>query len=347
MRSLGRLAARRVALQSCHSTALTHQLPLLQMQSAAGDGVRTSLESVAAHSPCRSHRQSLHSSAAVLVALDVVVPSMGDSITEGTIVNVSKSKGDSVEEDEVIAQIETDKVTIDVRAPSGGTLAEILVSDDQNVEVGDVVARLDDAGGGSSGEAEAKSSPAARVGGTPADSERPNPKGKEGSPKSQVKDSKAPKKAESSSSSSGRGGSKKAAASAEPAPKIGGQPMDSKRPQPGGEMDAKAPSDGKAHMVFPPRRLEDGQRISDLPPDTAAHHTQRLSGSSIGEGEQQQEGGEAEVQQQTGSESEGVMRRRWAVGAPLPMDEDWQPAPGKWALSEAEMEMIDLGGADP
>ncbi len=47
------------------------------------------------------------------------------------------------------------------------------------------------------------------------------------------------------------------------------------------------------------------------------------------------------------SEMEGVRLRRWAVGSPLPMDEDWQPAPGKWALSEREMEMIDLGGADP
>lgn len=31
----------------------------------------------------------------------------------------------------------------------------------------------------------------------------------------------------------------------------------------------------------------------------------------------------------------------------MPSDEDWQPAPGKWALSDREMEMIDLGGADP
>ena len=45
----------------------------------------------------------------------------------GTIVNVSKAAGDSVAEDEVIAQIETDKVTIDVRAPHAGTISNIMV----------------------------------------------------------------------------------------------------------------------------------------------------------------------------------------------------------------------------
>jgi 2-oxoglutarate dehydrogenase E2 component (dihydrolipoamide succinyltransferase) len=49
------------------------------------------------------------------------------STCTGTIVNVSKAAGDSVAEDEVIAQIETDKVTIDVRAPHAGTLSDILV----------------------------------------------------------------------------------------------------------------------------------------------------------------------------------------------------------------------------
>lgn len=60
---------------------------------------------------------------------------------------------------------------------------------------------------------------------------------------------------------------------------------------------------------------------------------------------QEQPAGEAAptMQGERDSEMEGVRLRRWAVGAALPMDEDWQPAPGKWALSEREMEMIDLG----
>lgn len=52
---------------------------------------------------------------------------MGESISEGTIASLLKKAGDAVEEDEAIAQIETDKVTIDVRAPSAGRLEEYRV----------------------------------------------------------------------------------------------------------------------------------------------------------------------------------------------------------------------------
>lgn len=299
-----------------------------------------------------------HSSAAALAAQDVVVPSMGDSITEGTIVNVSKSKGDSVEEDEVIAQIETDKVTIDVRAPSAGTLTDVLVSDDQNVEVGEVIARLDDAGNGqgisSSGSSDvqeeggAKATPTPHVGSQSSDSKRSKVGGQQGASTST---SQGAEDNPPSSQSSSRGGVS-VEAGAEPVAKVGGEPMKSMRPQPAGDRDSSAPPDGRAHLVFPPRRTEDGLRISDMPPAEAEYHTERLSGSSDGDHQQErQQGGQGRNSQltadTTGSESEGVMRRRWAVGAPLPHDEDWQPAPGKWALSEIEMEMIDLGGAEP
>ena len=52
---------------------------------------------------------------------------MGESISEGTIAALLKQAGDAVEEDEAIAQIETDKVTIDVRAPEAGRLEEYRV----------------------------------------------------------------------------------------------------------------------------------------------------------------------------------------------------------------------------
>jgi len=64
------------------------------------------------------------------------VPSMGESITEGTIAAFLKGPGDYVEVDEVVAQIETDKVTVDVPAPFSGTLGELLAEEDDNVEVG-------------------------------------------------------------------------------------------------------------------------------------------------------------------------------------------------------------------
>ena len=52
---------------------------------------------------------------------------MGESITEGTIAEILKKEGDTVEEDETIAQIETDKVTVDVKAPAAGKLSKMQV----------------------------------------------------------------------------------------------------------------------------------------------------------------------------------------------------------------------------
>ena len=60
-------------------------------------------------------------------ALEIKIDSFGESITEGTVAEVLKERGDSVAEDTVILQIDTDKVTIDVRAPEGGVIDSILV----------------------------------------------------------------------------------------------------------------------------------------------------------------------------------------------------------------------------
>jgi 2-oxoglutarate dehydrogenase E2 component (dihydrolipoamide succinyltransferase) len=68
--------------------------------------------------------------------VDVPVPSMGDSISEGTVVEWLKKPGDFVETDEVVVVLETDKVSVDVRAPFSGTLAQHLASIDDNVLVG-------------------------------------------------------------------------------------------------------------------------------------------------------------------------------------------------------------------
>lgn len=71
------------------------------------------------------------------------VPTMGDSITEGTIVDIPVAPGDYVHEDDVILVLETDKVSIDVRAPEGGKVLEILGEVDDIVEVGSGLYRLD------------------------------------------------------------------------------------------------------------------------------------------------------------------------------------------------------------
>ncbi|GJQ11199.1 hypothetical protein GpartN1_g2990.t1 [Galdieria partita] len=74
--------------------------------------------------------------------VSIKVPQMGESIKEGTLISWQKSVGDNVEMDEVIAQIETDKVTVEVRAPESGTILEELVKSGENVAVGAEIARL-------------------------------------------------------------------------------------------------------------------------------------------------------------------------------------------------------------
>jgi len=71
------------------------------------------------------------------------VPTMGDSITEGTIVDMPVAIGDYVQSDDVVLVIETDKVSVDVRAPEGGVLTEVMGEIDDVVEVGSQLYRLD------------------------------------------------------------------------------------------------------------------------------------------------------------------------------------------------------------
>ena len=93
----------------------------------------------------------------------VVVPSMGDSITEGSLVRVLKSVGDEVATDEVVAQIETDKVTIDVRAPSSGVVTRVDAKEGDTVAVGQAVMIFSLGGGGGKKAAKGGSSVKAEV----------------------------------------------------------------------------------------------------------------------------------------------------------------------------------------
>src|SRR6187551_1357456 len=75
-------------------------------------------------------------------AIDVVMPQMGVSVSEGTITKWLKQVGDQVEADETLLEISTDKVDTEVPSPASGVISEILVSEGQTVDVGTVLARI-------------------------------------------------------------------------------------------------------------------------------------------------------------------------------------------------------------
>ena len=74
--------------------------------------------------------------------IDVVMPKMGESLQEGTIIKWLKQVGEVVERDEMILEISTDKVDTEVPSPVSGTLVEILAKEEQTVEVGTPIARI-------------------------------------------------------------------------------------------------------------------------------------------------------------------------------------------------------------
>jgi 2-oxoglutarate dehydrogenase E2 component (dihydrolipoamide succinyltransferase) len=78
------------------------------------------------------------------VATDVEVPALGESITEGTLANWLKKPGEAVAADEPIAELETDKVSVEVPSPVAGVMTEQLVQAGDTVAVGAIIARIDD-----------------------------------------------------------------------------------------------------------------------------------------------------------------------------------------------------------
>lgn len=75
-------------------------------------------------------------------ATDVVMPQMGESITEGTVSKWLKAVGEIIEKDEALLEISTDKVDAEVPSPTAGTILEIRVNEGETVEVGSVLARI-------------------------------------------------------------------------------------------------------------------------------------------------------------------------------------------------------------
>ncbi len=97
------------------------------------------------------------------MATSVTMPALGESVTEGTVTTWLKQVGDTVELDEPIVEVSTDKVDSEVPSPVAGVLLEILVPEDETVEVGTEIARIGDAS-----EAPAAAAPAPESSAAPA-----------------------------------------------------------------------------------------------------------------------------------------------------------------------------------
>ncbi|CAB0782732.1 dihydrolipoyllysine-residue acetyltransferase [Corynebacterium diphtheriae] len=106
---------------------------------------------------------------------DVVMPELGESVTEGTITQWLKSVGDTVDVDEPLLEVSTDKVDTEVPSPVAGTILEILFNEDDTVDVGDVIVRVGTPG----------SAPAAKE--EPAEAPKEEPKAE--APKAEAADS--------------------------------------------------------------------------------------------------------------------------------------------------------------
>ncbi|BAJ76421.1 pyruvate/2-oxoglutarate dehydrogenase complex, dihydrolipoamide acyltransferase (E2) component [Microbacterium testaceum StLB037] len=96
------------------------------------------------------------------MSTSVVLPALGESVTEGTVTRWLKQVGDTVQEDEGLLEISTDKVDTEIPSPVSGVIEEILVQEDETVEVGAVLAKIGDGSGAASSDDAPEAAPAAQ-----------------------------------------------------------------------------------------------------------------------------------------------------------------------------------------
>ena len=103
----------------------------------------------------------------------VPLPALGESVTEGTVSRWLKQVGDTVEVDEPIVEVSTDKVDTEIPAPAAGVILEIKVGEDEVAAVGAVLALIGDASEAGGSADEAPPAPAENVPAAEADAEEP------------------------------------------------------------------------------------------------------------------------------------------------------------------------------
>src|SRR5690242_18826030 len=95
----------------------------------------------------RWRRARVRDSMAVNTTVQVTMPAMGESVTEGTVLEWHKKEGDSVDLDEVLVEISTDKVDAEVPSPAAGTIVKVLAGEGDTVEVGQLLCEIESSNG--------------------------------------------------------------------------------------------------------------------------------------------------------------------------------------------------------
>ena len=109
------------------------------------------------------------------MTVEIVVPALGESITEATVAKWLKAEGDAVEVDEPLVELETDKVSVEINAETAGVLSEIVAKDGAEVEIGAVLGRISEGDGAAQAKPQAAAEdpppakPAAEPAGSPAE----------------------------------------------------------------------------------------------------------------------------------------------------------------------------------
>jgi 2-oxoglutarate dehydrogenase E2 component (dihydrolipoamide succinyltransferase) len=122
---------------------------------------------------------------------DIMTPALGESVTEATVARWTKKAGDAVRKDEILVELETDKVSLEVAAPSDGTLSEISAEEGATVEPGAVLGRITE--GAAAPKAAGKPAPVPATAAAPAGEAQPEPTPGKAPPRSApVPDTSAP-----------------------------------------------------------------------------------------------------------------------------------------------------------
>ncbi|MCV7195845.1 2-oxoglutarate dehydrogenase, E2 component, dihydrolipoamide succinyltransferase [Mycobacterium angelicum] len=109
------------------------------------------------------------------MAFSVQMPALGESVTEGTVTRWLKQEGDTVEIDEPLVEVSTDKVDTEIPSPAAGVLTKIVAQEDDTVEVGGELAVIGDAADGSAGDGQAAEQPTQEAEPEPEPEREPEP----------------------------------------------------------------------------------------------------------------------------------------------------------------------------